>query len=481
MNREHERPGFPGDTQAASTWPGRLLACPVVWIALLAGCAASRSEPADWPAIAPSNADAQAHGTARNVEPAVPDLSDRPSVRALLRLALERSPRVAAAREQVLAASEVSAIDSSLPDPKLLLGWYATSVETRVGPQEFVLGVQQGVPFPSKLRSRSELGATLARRQQVVYERAVRDILVEVLQAAHELAYIDEATEIAGRIASLLERYTTAAAQMDTASALSELFRAETQRAQLDNDRVILRELRAVEVERILALLDLPTGTPVGTPDIERLPPVEASFEELLRIAQAHNQELMEAGLSLEAARLRTDLARKERLPDFTLGYTHIFTGDLPSSVGNPPGNGEDAQLFTLGLSLPIWANRNSASIRRAEALERAARAGRRDAALRLRMRLARAWFQVGNAQRLVRLYGEVLVPRAETAARTAEDLHAAGKGALAGTIETIAVLQNFRLAAARARSDYGQAVAALEAILGQPLRHRRRQEGGSK
>ena len=130
---------------------------------------------------------------------------------------------------------------------------------------------------------------------------------------------------------------------------------------------------------------------------------------------------------------------------------------------------------------MPVWANRNAASIRRAEALQRAAREGRRDAALRLRMRLARAWFQVGNAQRLARLYGEVLVPRAEVAARTAEDLHTAGKGTLAGTIETIAVVQNFRLAAARAHSDYGQAVAELEAILGQPLSHSRREQGGSE
>jgi len=77
---------------------------------------------------------------------------------------------------------------------------------------------------------------------------------------------------------------------------------------------------------------------------------------------------------------------------------------------------------------------------------------------------------QLGNAKRLQDLYERVLIPRAETAARTAEDLHAAGKGTLAGTLETIAVLHNFRLAAARACADHGQAVAALEAILGKPL-----------
>ena len=50
------------------------------------------------------------------------------------------------------------------------------------------------------------------------------------------------------------------------------------------------------------------------------------------------------------------------------------------------------------------------------------------------------------------------------------EDLAAAGKGSTAETLETIAVLSNFRLAVARARADHGQAVAELEAIVGRPL-----------
>ena len=61
-------------------------------------------------------------------------------------------------------------------------------------------------------------------------------------------------------------------------------------------------------------------------------------------------------------------------------------------------------------------------------------------------------------------------MPRAGLAARTAEDLHASGTGSLSGTLETVAVLHNFRLAAARARADHAQALAALEAVLGQPL-----------
>jgi len=441
----------------------------------IAACAAPHPEMAalSWPA--PPQSDPSG---AIAADPALPALSEHPELGDLLALALSRNPRIQSARESVFAAAQVGAIDGALPDPKVLMGWYATPVETRVGPQEFSLSIQQSVPFPSKLRVRSELGGKLAQREQVAFERTVRDVLVEVVHTVHELTYIAAAIDISGQIAPLLERYVAAAAKGDTGSPLSELFRAETQRAQLDNDRVILVELRAVEEERLRSLLDLSTDTPIGIPRAGHVPDIDARFDELLAIARMHNQEIKEAGLSMEAAALRTSLARKSRLPDLTFGYTHIFTGDLDSAIGNPIGNGDDAQILHLGLTVPLWAGKNSAEIRRARAFERMAAQDRRDVTLRLRPRLARAWFQVGNAKRQVDLYERVLIPRAKSAVRTAEDLRSSGKGSLAGNIETIAVLHNFRLAAARARADYGQAVAALEAVLGRPLT---RTERGSK
>lgn len=435
---------------------------------VLAACTTTRFEEeerdASFAAFAPAT------GAARAAPAETPRLPERPDLPALLRLALDHNPRIRAARERALAGGERAAIDGALPDPRLLLGWYETSVQTRVGPQEWSLGIQQPVPFPSKLSAKRRLGETLAERDRLVYERVVRDVVVEVVSSAHELAYLDAATGISSELGALLERYTATAGA--SGSPLPELFRAETQRAQLENDRVLIAELRAAEAEHLRALLDLPHDVAIGTPVIGAAPSVDASFEELLAVADAHNHELREAGIDVEAAALRTSLARKQRLPDLTIGYTRILTDRLNGA--SPAGNGDDPNIFTLGVTLPVWAGRNAAEIRRAEALERAAHLDRGQARAMLRSRLARAWYRVGQAERLHRLYHDLLVPRAETAVRTAEDLQAAGKGTLAATLETIAVLHNFRLAAARARADRGQAVAELEALLGQPLEETR-------
>ena len=433
---------------------------------LLAGCAHTGNGDAD---AAESFVWAETPPAANRVQApsAAPILSKQPSLDELLRVALRRNPRIQAARERAAAAAEAPAIERALPDPRFLLGWYETPIETRVGPQEWSLGVRQAIPFPSKLSARSDLSETLARRAVVAYERVVRDVLVEVVGTVHELLYLDDAIEISAGIGGLLERYAAAAG---SEVPLNEVFRAETQRAQLENDRALLAELRATEAEHLRALLDLPGGQPIRAERPPVPPPVHADFDELVAIAEAHNQELKEAGLDVEAAALATSLARRDRLPDLTLGYTRLLTGTLDPSLGNPPGNGRDAQIFHFDVTLPIWGNKNRAKIRRAEALERAATRDRADTRLRVRHRLARSWYRVGNTERLVRLYADVLVPRAAAAAETAEELQEAGKGTLAGTVETIAVLHNFRLAAARARADHGQAVADLEGLLGRPL-----------
>jgi len=439
----------------------------LILLLLLAGCAtAARPVPEPRPFVPVPRADAESRQASDpHLEAEVPVPSD---LVGYLALALERNPKIRAARERVLAMEEGAREVGWLPDPNVVVGWYAVPVETRVGPQNWSLTLRQPIPFPTKLGTRSELGETEARRARIVYERTVRDVLTEVVDAAWEIAYLDEATAISGGIAALLDRYSATAAGDE--SPLSELFRAETQRAQLDNDRVMLTELRAAEATRMRALLSLPPRTEIATPGRPEVPRIEARWEDLLERMVAKNQEMIEAGLSLESAALRTSLAEQRRVPDLTLGVTRIFTGKIEDAMVEPENNGQDPLIFTLGLTIPLWVPKNNAAIRQARALERAAAEEQTAAAQQARVRLARAWYRLGKAERLSRLYEEVLVPRARIAARTAEDLHASGKGSLSGTLETVAVLHNFRLAAARARADHAQALAALEAVLGQPF-----------
>lgn len=448
----------------ASALPRTPLLCAV----LLSACGASAGGERPVPTM---DADVVRSNAAEVGPPADAFDGDVVPVADLLRVALDRSPRIAAARARADAAAARADAAGWLPDPKLTLGWYATEVETRVGPQDWAVGVQQAIPFPTKLALRRDAAAVRARRAGMAYQRVVRDVLVEVVKTAHDLEYVDRALAITDDLAAVLDRYVAQAAAPDASPLAAELFRAETQRAQLENDRVLLLELRTVRRRHLASLLALPTAALPDLVHAGQLPRVQADFDALVELAGRHNHELAEAGLALDEARVQARLAEQTRLPDLSLGVTRIDTDRLDGSLGLDPGdNGKDPVVVQLGATLPLWVGRDAATIRAGRADERAAALERADQAERVRDRLARAWFDLRNAERLEELYRETLLPRAEVAARTAEDLLEAGKGTFGGLLETVAVLHDFRLAAARARADRGRALAELERVLGRPF-----------
>ena len=68
-----------------------------------------------------------------------PDLATNPTLSGLLRSALSRNPRIAAARMRAEAAGEGASAEGWLPDPEVMVGWYESPVRTAVGEQEWSL------------------------------------------------------------------------------------------------------------------------------------------------------------------------------------------------------------------------------------------------------------------------------------------------------------------------------------------------------
>ncbi len=118
-------------------------------------------------------------------------------------------------------------------------------------------------------------------------------------------------------------------------------------------------------------------------------------------------------------------------------------------------------------MTLPIWWDKNAGR-------REAARAGTEKAAALVSARIneARAmiretFFRLKNAERLIALYRDQLLPQAEKAMETAEIWNREGQGSLTDFVETEAVWYNFQLALARSRADYGKYLAKLEGIAG--------------
>jgi cobalt-zinc-cadmium efflux system outer membrane protein len=385
----------------------------------------------------------------------------------------ERNPSMIAARHRWQAATNKSVQALSLPDPMLNARYFAQSVETRVGPQHWSLGISQRIPFPGKLILAGRIADKEAEAAQLRYEAALRNALANAKERYFELYYIDRAQSVTAEIEKLYSRYAALAVggKAPGAPKLPETFRAESQRAQLAYDLVLLREMRAAQEERLRAIVGANPEVIVGvTAEVIDPNPISATAADLQALAAAHNQELAAAGIEVERAEFQSKLARRAPIPDFTIGADYIKVGSPIPALRKTPDAGKDGVTVGVGMSVPLWFPKYRAMAREADENESAARADQKALVLNVRSDVAEAYFNLNNSYRLVRLYRDTLIPQARQALNSSEELYRKGETSLSSLLETTGTVYNFELARLRATADYYQNVARIERVLGTPL-----------
>jgi outer membrane protein TolC len=390
----------------------------------------------------------------------------------LIRTAGERSPDIVAARARWRAAVEKLPQAKALPDPMLRFDYFGENVETRVGPQEYRVGLSQMFPFPGTLKQAETVADKYALAQQLMYVKALRDVSIDVKLSYHELVYLRGALGVTNEQRKLTQHILklAAAREADGKAQFADVLKAQSQVAQLEYDAILLRELAVVETARLNALLDRPTTQEIGTLAAPSLRLLAVTAAELETVALGTRQELQiaqaQAAQAYEAARL----AELKTRPSFSLSAMHIETGEALNPAMDD--SGKDPWMLGVGVTLPLWAAKNSSAIREAEFQYDAAQARHRSAANQTRAAVKGVYFRLENARRLIALYDKSLIPQARRAMEAAEQWHDRETADIAGFLETQGVWLNFNLARLRAVTDYQQYSARLERLLGMPLTH---------
>ncbi len=398
---------------------------------------------------------------------AAPDLAHPLRTEEVLSHLLARNPAVLAARARLRAAAERYPQAIALPDPMVETTWY---VRNAMAPDRsfprYNLMFKQEIPFPTVLRLRGAGAVKEAEAEALRYEAAVRDAVTEAKEIHAERAYLAEASRVTRAIADVYRRYAEVArAGIEPGrTRLPESFRAEALLAQAGYDVQVIDEQRAVEDQRVRALVDLAPDAPVGEPADEG-PPLALATETgtLIALAEQHNQELKAARVDVEVAEIASRRRRWELAPSLFLGAGYMKNDDFDMATGRT----EDSSVVTLGVTLPVGNPGRRAAIREADHLVSAAQATESEQRTRLRVDVARAAFRLRNAARLASIYGDTLVPQAEAGLLRSQEMVKEGKESLSSSLELAATWQNLRLAKARATADHAEAVAALERLLG--------------
>ncbi|OGV74125.1 MAG: hypothetical protein A3K19_27065 [Lentisphaerae bacterium RIFOXYB12_FULL_65_16] len=368
-----------------------------------------------------------------------------------------QNPEAEAALHRWRAATQKRPQAMTLPDPRV----EATSFYVR-DRDRYMLSVTQDIPYPGKLILAGRIADREAEIARLRYQAAIRDALSAAKEAYFELYYIDRAQAVTREIRDLYDRYAALAVGGNAVGRtnLPETFRAESQRAQLGYDLVLLEEMRRAESARLRAVLGLPATVAIGvTEDVADPVEIADPFDRLRELATLYNQDLAAAGVDVERAQAQRDLARRAPIPDLMIGtnYTRMVDGMEKDHTAG----------VTVGLTIPLWFGKYRAQNREAVEMLAAAQAEEDAQRLKVDADLASTYFSLSNSSRLVRLYHNTLLPQARQALQSAEELYRQGNASMAAVLETTATVHNFELARLRATADFYQNMARLERVLG--------------
>ncbi|HSG99058.1 MAG TPA: TolC family protein, partial [candidate division Zixibacteria bacterium] len=371
-------------------------------------------------------------------------------------------------RAEVAAVGHVGA----LPDPRVSVGYFLESIETRVGPQEARFGVSQTIPWPGGLSARKRVSSLGAEAAFERLQSARLALNAQVKRVHFERVLLERRIELTRENMELV-RYWESVARARYQVALSahpDVLRAQVELGSLENQLASLEARREPLESRMRSLCNLPAAVSLGAPRDTAVNLVEVELESITSAALAHNPELAEAERMIGGADAGVAVARNAARPDFTVGVDYIQTGPAVNPAMAMFDSGKDPWMIHATLSLPLWFGKNAARTREAQARLRGAEAMRDDRENRLRADISARVIDYQNAVRELKLYEGGLIPKAQQSVNASFAAYQSAKLSFADLLAAQRQALSFELALAEARAAAAIGLAQLEALVGAPL-----------
>lgn len=362
-----------------------------------------------------------------------------------------------AAFEEWKAAVEQIPQAEALPDPTFTYSYFIEQMLTR---QQ--AGIMQMFPWFGKIEARTDAAAAAAKAAQKRYEAARLELFAQVKDVFYEYAYLANATRIARDNLELMQHFEEVARTkyITAAATHPDIIRAQIEVAKLQDELVSLERLQGPTVARANAALNRPTDATLPWPQGESGKPPQVDRAELVATLKQRNPQLQAAGFDVERLGREVDLAKRNYYPDIGAGVEWM---DMAEDMSD----GDDDVSLGVQLNLPIWRRSYRAAEQQARAAARRARHEQKQLANDLIARAERTLYEFEDSGRKLRLYGDVLVPKAEELVGASEAAYTAGAIDFLSLIDAQQTLLEYQLQRERAYANRQQRLAELESLAG--------------
>ena len=365
----------------------------------------------------------------------------------------ENNPQLQAAWNQWRGYEENIAVQKGLPDPMVTYGYYFESVETRVGPQNQRFGIAQKFPGFGKQSAQKAIATVQAAAAGERYRQEKLNLDLSITTAYAELYYLKRSIDIThDRIRLIQDLEEIARTRYKAGSSMAPILQAQVELGRLEDRLSSLNDLREPQAARLNAALNRSASAPLPWPANLPYSAVDPDEADLMQHLARSSPELSALAHAMDEGSHRIRLAKRQRLPDFTLGVQYIETGD---AAGSPGDNGKDPVIGTVGINIPLWVGKNSSRIESAAYMKTAAQLMLENRAHTLEADIRHTLFKLRDADRKINLYRESLIPKAEQSLEVSLKGYEADKLEFINLIDAERMLLEFELAHERALADH--------------------------
>lgn len=379
----------------------------------------------------------------------------------------KNNPSLKAEFNKYLSSLEQIPQVSALPDPDLSFGYFLSPVETRVGPQQSRIGLNQMFPWFGTLSARGDVAAERAKSQFEVFEEARNKLFFQIKQQWYTLYFLDRSVSIFEENIEILQTFEALSLQRYETGQVSQVdvLRVQIEKEDLKERLSFLKDDFETQEYVFNELLNRDKELPVSITDSLTTVPIAMDATELSRQILLRNPRLIQLEYQAASAQRAIDVAEKSGLPQFGLGFDYIFTGER--SDINVPGNGDDALVVKLGVKIPLWRAKYRAQKKQAELNFRSVQDRQLAVENSLTTDLEKVLQDLRDAERRDKLYKELQIRRTRQAIDILLEEYTSSSTDFEELLRLQQKLLNFQLAREQAVVDQNTAVAYIEYLSG--------------
>lgn len=278
-----------------------------------------------------------------------------------LKLAVDSNPGLKAQHLEFEAALQKIPQVKSLPDPGFSVSAFGQMVETRVGPQQAIFMLNQMFPWFGTLRAQGNVMALMAEAKFQAWLDARNELFYKVKSAWYPLYELEQVIQFQQENKTILETYKNLALSQfkNGNTTMVDVIRVDIMLEDITTEIQLLEDKRIPLLAQFNLLLNRDPRTRIA---VSETPKPDASLLFSSPDSISNNPKLAAIDKEIQSWQAQAIVAKKQGLPNLGVGLNYIMIGKRTDA--NVPGNGRDAIMPMVSLSLPIYRKKYKAAVK---------------------------------------------------------------------------------------------------------------------